>query len=214
MEKCKLCKGNTKTVIHEKFGTFHWCRDCDFIFKDKSDHISEEKELEIYNSHQNSIDDPRYVAYFKRFIEAAIISTGKEFKEGFDFGSGPSPVLATILERDYGIDMDIYDLNYAPNKTYLDKKYDLVTCTEVIEHLENPQEYFDLLASLMKDDGLLAMMTLFHPESEADFLNWHYIRDRTHISLFTPRTFAYMAEKSGLKVAYHNDHRYITFKKR
>lgn len=39
-------------------------------------------------------------------------------KSGLDFGSGPSPVLAMIMERDYGFDMDIYDLFYSPEKPY------------------------------------------------------------------------------------------------
>ncbi|MDD3027822.1 MAG: class I SAM-dependent methyltransferase [Erysipelotrichaceae bacterium] len=214
MEKCKICGGNTRVIRHEKFGTFHWCEQCDFIFKDPQDYVTRDEELKIYNNHNNSIDDPRYVAYFKKFIDEAIVATGRNFKTGFDFGSGPSPVLATILERDYGIEMEIYDLNYAPEKVYLGKKYDLVTCTEVIEHLENPQEYFDLLAGLMKQDSLLALMTLFHPDNEADFLDWHYIRDRTHISLFSPKAFAFLGAKSGLEVVYHNDYRYITFKKK
>ena len=214
MKQCKICNGNTQTVIHEKFGTFYWCDDCGFIFKDSKDYVSSKEELKIYNTHQNSIDDQRYVDYFKRFIDEAIMPTGMKFKSGFDFGSGPSPVLATILQRDYQIPMDIYDLNFAPEKEYQNRKYDLVTCTEVIEHLENPQEYFNLFASLLNDDGLLAMMTLFHPDNVTDFLGWHYIRDRTHISLFSPKALAYLAKQAGLEVVYHNNHRYITFKKK
>lgn len=214
MEKCKICGGMTKKVVHAKFGTFYWCDECDFIFKDARDYVSTRQELQIYNNHNNSIEDPRYVAYFKKFIDEAIDVKKNKFQTGLDFGSGPSPVLATILKQDYQIDMDIYDLNYAPDKVYVNKTYDLITCTEVVEHLENPQAYFELFASLLKEGGLLAMMTLFHPDNADEFLDWHYIRDRTHISLFTPKTLQRLAAQVNLEVAYHNDYRYITFKKR
>ncbi|MDO9493204.1 methyltransferase domain-containing protein [Acetobacterium sp.] len=42
---------------------------------------------------------------------------------------------------------------------YLGKKYDLLTATEVVEHLDDPLDYFSLFENLLKDDGVLSIMT-------------------------------------------------------
>ena len=61
---CKICESNTREIVHPRFGHYRWCEKCDFIYKDKADYVSHEEELRVYNSHQNSIEDPRYVEYF------------------------------------------------------------------------------------------------------------------------------------------------------
>ena len=210
---CKICESNTREIVHPRFGHYRWCEKCDFIFKDEVYHVSKEEELRVYNSHQNSVEDPRYVQYFASFLEAAVFNFTSYGKVGLDFGSGPSPVLSHILETQFGYKMDVYDIYYAKEKSYVGKKYDLITSTEVIEHLSDPLLYFRLFFDLMKDDSVLAIMTLFHQNDHEGFLNWHYIRDRTHVSFYTPKTIEYAAEKTGLKVIYTDNVRYITLKK-
>jgi hypothetical protein len=222
---CKIC-GTSTTLIHqEKFHIdYHSCPGCELISKDEAFILSSSEELEIYNIHNNSIEDPRYVAYFKKFLESAIFpftSSALEMspsqplkKRGFDFGSGPSPVLAQILERDYGVDMDIYDLFYSPEKVYVGKKYNLITSTEVVEHLKNPLPTFQLLKELLEEDGILGIMTWFHKNDATHFKNWHYMRDETHISFYTPKTMAYIADCVGLQVIYSDNYRYTTFTKK
>ncbi|WP_343184988.1 class I SAM-dependent methyltransferase [Anoxynatronum sibiricum] len=190
---------------------YHVCEQCDFIFKEAADIINSDEELRIYNCHQNSIHDPRYVAYFERFLKDAVFPHMNYGRNGLDFGSGPSPVLAQLLERDHGYNMDVYDLFYAPEKVYVGKRYDLITSTEVVEHMRDPMEYFQLFRTLLKPDGILAVMTLFHRNDTNHFLNWHYVRDRSHISFYTPKTMQYMAEKTGLKMIHTNLERYTTF---
>ena len=80
-------------------------------------------------------------------------------RTGFDFGSGPSPVLAELLSSNHGYTMDIYDKFYSPLKIYKNKKYDLVISTEVVEHLDNPIIYFKLFKELLNEQGTLSIMT-------------------------------------------------------
>ena len=209
--KCKICGSDTRKIYHPRFAEYHYCNNCEFISRDEKHIISEQEELQIYNKHNNSIEDPRYVDFFYKFLNEAVFPYVKNDKSGFDFGSGPSPVLAQILERNHKYQMDIYDLFYAPEKVYIGKKYDLITSTEVIEHLRNPLECFRLFVNLLNPEGVLAIMTLFHGNDETDFLNWHYIRDWSHISFYTPKTMAYIASQVGLKVIYTNNIRYTTF---
>lgn len=125
----------------------------------------------------------------------AILNYCSNGRNGFDFGSGPSPVLAMILERNYHFSMDIYDLFYSPHKIYESQKYDLVTVTEVIEHLLNPLQYFHLFKILLKEDSILRIMTLFHPKDRGIFVEWHYVRDMSHISFYTPKTMKLSLKK-------------------
>lgn len=210
-QRCRICNSNTVKYQETKFGSYHHCAFCDFIFKDEKDLLTKADELEIYNSHNNSMEDPGYVAFLKAFIENAILPFAPPQKNGFDFGSGPEPVLAQLLERDYGYKMDIYDYYYSPWRSYENKKYDLVSSTEVVEHLQDPLTAFRLLKSLLNRDGILAVMTHFHPNDPQSFAGWHYIRDRTHISFYTPKTMEYIAEEVGLRIRYTDDIRYTTF---
>lgn len=212
-ENCKICGFKTREIRQKKFGiTYYVCDQCEFISKDNNARISPKEELVIYSRHNNTIEDPRYVAYFVQFIEAAVMPYCKSGKKGLDFGSGSSPVLAMILEKNYDFKMDIYDLFYAPEKIYENQKYDLVTSTEVVEHLPDPLTYFRQFKELLNDGGLLSIMTIFHPKDDAAFLNWHYMRDMSHISFYTPKTMAVIAEIIGLKIVYCNGQRFTSFK--
>jgi hypothetical protein len=211
--KCGICGSTTREILQKKFSLkYHYCDMCGFISKDAENRISLEDELKIYKKHNNSIDDPRYVAYFKDFIDSAVIDFVSNGRRGLDFGSGPSPVLATILDRDYGFDMDIYDLFFAPNKVFSGKKYHLITSTEVFEHLGDPLEYFKLLAGCLEDDGLLSIMTLFHPLDDQEFLDWYYIRDMSHISFFTGDTMKVISGITGLDLVFTDNRRYTSFR--
>lgn len=212
---CKICGSGTREIIHEKTAVrYHCCPVCEFISMDESFLLTAEEEKRRYDAHENSLEDPSYVEYFRRFIDAAIRDNCRSGGRGLDFGSGPSPVLATLLERDYGFVMDIHDPFYAPGKPFLGKTYDLVTCTEVVEHLRDPMGYFRVFEGLLEEDGLLAIMTSFHPKDDEVFLNWHYRRDASHISFYTLKTMQRIALEVGLRIVYTDGERYTAFRKR
>lgn len=210
---CKICSNMTREIHHKTFGIFHRCDFCGFISKDKEDHVSAQAQHTIYDSHHNSIEDPVYVAYFNHFLSEAVFPFVNEGRYGLDFGSGPSPVLAQLLTETYGYDMEIYDLFYSPIKSYLSKTYDLITVTEVVEHLEHPMNFFSLFRKHLKNDGILSVMTQFHPFDDDEFLQWHYIRDRSHISFYTEQTFEIMAQMLDFNILYSDHRKFITFRK-
>lgn len=169
--KCKICGFATESFKSNEFHLeFHHCPRCEFIFKDKEDILEEEEELKRYLLHENSIEDERYLDYFQKFIDGTIGKYQLSGNKVLDFGSGPEPVLAYLLETKYNMDVDIYDIFFAPEKVYEGKKYDLITSTEVVEHLEDPIKYFSLFNSLLKEDGYLCIMTLFHRNDKDKFL--------------------------------------------
>ncbi|MBM7561139.1 class I SAM-dependent methyltransferase [Fusibacter tunisiensis] len=211
--KCKICNSGTRISTHPKEGSVYYvCPVCEFISLDSKFYLNERQELERYGSHNNSVTDLRYVAYFKTFIEETIMNFIGEGKTGLDFGSGPEPVLATLLERDYDFDMDVYDKFFASERVYVGKQYDLITSTEVVEHLDDPLNYFKVFKDSLKADGILAIMTQFHPVEDSVFWNWHYRRDPSHISFYTPRTMAKIASILGFEVLYSDAYKNTVFK--
>ena len=210
---CILCGSQTRGIIHPLQGVFHHCPKCELITKDPSFHPSEEEALQEYSHHENFLNDPRYVAYFVEYIDKAVLPFMGEGKRALDFGSGPAPVLATVLDGSYGYQTDCYDLFFSPEKVYIDRSYDLITCTEVAEHLSDPLATFRLLASLLAPGGVLSLMTLLHNNDDERFFSWHYIREESHIVFYSPKTLGYIASLTALELLYCDGFRYACFGK-
>nr|WP_281389093.1 class I SAM-dependent methyltransferase [Spirochaeta isovalerica] len=139
------------------------------------------------------------------FMEEAVLPFADEKARILDFGSGPVPVLAGLMER-RGFAVIIYDKYYAP--VVPEGSFDFITSTEVFEHLAEPMQTLLLLKKRLSPGAAISVKTLFRPESDEDFMNWWYREDRTHISFFTSRSFLIMAETAGLSIEFC-DHRSI-----
>ncbi len=210
--QCKVCGSDTVTLDDSQHKiTYSVCNHCEFIYKDIQYHISPEQEHTEYKKHNNSFESLGYVKMFERFIDEHIKPLNIN-GVGLEYGSGPGPVLKELLSRE-GITMFDYDPFFNPNTDYKTRKYELITSTEVAEHFTNPIEEFEHIASLLKKDGYLAIMTSFHYNNPDTFLKWWYRRDFTHIAFYTPKTFEIIAEKCNLKIVKHNDKNVIIFQK-
>ncbi|MCD8545556.1 MAG: class I SAM-dependent methyltransferase [Sulfurospirillum cavolei] len=130
-----------------------------------------------------------------------------------DFGSGPTPVLSELLHR-RNVRVDCYDKWYQPKKIYTDRIYDGITSTEVFEHLDDPIAILNELNIHLHQGGIVALMTLFHPKMQADFFQWWYRRDPTHITFYTPKTIGIMAEQCGFEMIKDDGRRIAVLRKR
>lgn len=209
--KCKICNQETYKLYDKQFKIdYHRCQTCGFIYEDPIFHNSYKDEHEEYLRHNNSIEDEGYVNMFLRFIDAFTpYISGKEVLE---YGSGPEPVFSEVLRRN-GYCVTSYDPYFLPDEGYLKKKYDLITSTEVFEHFSEPITEIEKLLSLLKKDGILAIMTQF-PKDDDHFLDWWYRRDPTHISFYTVKSFDYLCHQYHLERVYHNNKDYMILKKK
>lgn len=211
--KCILCQTETESFSHPKTNIqFHRCPNCDLIFKDPSHLIPVEMEKKLYLFHHNSIEQLDYVSYLTDFIDHCI-TPFHQGKSVLEFGCGPTPVLALILAENYHFEVTKYDKIFFPDETYLNHKYFVISLTEVIEHIANPVEVFQSFLSLLHPDGIISMMTLFHPETNDAFLEWWYIRDKSHICFYSLKTFEYLSIRFHLKRLFTDNHRQIVFQK-
>ena len=198
--QCKICQRPTRLLRDEQFRLDYFqCADCQCIFCLEENMLAPDLERKEYLRHNNSLACAGYVKMFDDFIDECVLPFHPGIRSVLDFGSGPEPVLAALLRR-RGFEVDIYDVFFAPDESFKRNRYDLVTATEVFEHLSNPLETLRMLAGCLDNEGIIVVMTLFHPQDDSVFFDWWYRRDPTHITFFTPRTFAVMSEMAGLKV--------------
>lgn len=196
---CKICSNKTHSFEVKQNIKYYYCYNCDFISIDESKIPAPEKEKERYLEHNNGPDQEGYIQMFKRFIKEYITPHKNRISTTLDYGCGHSPILASLL-KEQGFNVDIYDLYFAPEKVYENKKYNLITCTEVIEHLKDPLKTIKIQSKHLGEKGILALTTLFHPGNIQEFIPWWYHSDETHISFFTHKTMQYIAKLSDLKI--------------
>lgn len=141
-----------------------------------------------------SVVDPGDSGY-RKFLSRLSIPLMERLQpgqKGLDFGCGPGPTLSVMMEE-AGYKMELYDPFYYPDRSVLDKSYDFVTSTEVVEHLQNPEKVFSHLFHILNPGGILGLMTKMVVDSNV-FKTWHYIQDSTHICFYSRETFEYISD--------------------
>ncbi len=194
--RCKVCHSSVAHFDDEQMDCLSYhCLKCEVIFKDPSSHVSSELEQQQYAQHNNSLENSGYVQMFESFLE--FVELKDSVQRVLDFGSGPTPVFATILRR-RGLEVEIYDKYYATNP--IEGVFDLIVSTEVFEHLDDPVGVLKRLKSHLGADARVAIMTQFHKGTKEFYLDWWYRRDPTHITFFTPKTFEILADTVNMRV--------------
>lgn len=208
--KCLLCQSTSTDFSCDGKIYFH-CPECDLIFLDPFFRPPREEEKKRYESHQNSLDNEGYVEMFEKFMEKAVLPFFSPPCLALDFGCGPEPVLKVLLERK-GITTEIYDPFFAPKKFSSKNKYDLITCTEVLEHVFEPLKTWDFFLNHLKKEGCLSLMTLLHPSPDK-FREWWYKNDLTHVTFYSLKTFQWIENKFPLKILYTDNKNTLVMKK-
>ncbi len=189
--RCRLCHSEQTTLFHQSEDRdYYLCGECDLVFVPSEFFVNQSDEKAKYDNHQNSIENEGYCQFLDRLL-LPMQALLKPKAKGLDFGSGPGPTLHQLMQK-RGFKMDIYDIFYHNDLSVFTKRYDFITSTEVIEHLHRPLFEIERLWGMLNDDGVLGLMTGFRPD---DFASWYYKRDLTHINFFTPKTFAWLAQK-------------------
>lgn len=215
MCKCRVCESSSLKEVYDNQldSNYYFCEVCEFIFQEEDEIVSIEEEKEVYDQHDNSFESEGYVKMFERFIEKAVDPfISGNIKKALDYGCGPGPVLAKILEKK-GLDVNTFDPIYDNNSEYKNFKYDLITSTEVFEHFIDPLNELEKISNLLKKNGILSIMTLLRPDTEEQFKNWWYKRDKTHISFYSSKTLYLLGKMHNLEMIYNDNKRLITFKK-
>lgn len=151
-----------------------------------------EAEQAEYLLHQNQDNDAGYRQFLAR-LAVPLLQHLPPAAQGLDYGCGPGPALAALL-TEAGHSVALFDPLFFNHPQVLARRYDFVTCTEVVEHFHRPAEEFQRLNALLKPGGVLAIMTRFQTQ-DAAFAQWHYRRDPTHVVFYREHTLRTVAQQ-------------------
>ncbi len=193
MKHCPLCGSHSSSLFfQDSRRDYYRCLHCLLVFVPKAFHLSEQAEKSHYDLHENDPGDPGYRQFLARLYNP-LVSRLRKGSRGLDFGSGPGPTLSVMLEE-AGFQMSVYDIYYAPDRSVLNRRYDFITATEVVEHLSSPQQVLQQLWQLLVPGGILGLMTKQVIDAAA-FAGWHYKNDPTHIAFFSSETFRWLGRR-------------------
>ncbi|MFO7838305.1 MAG: class I SAM-dependent methyltransferase [Desulfosalsimonadaceae bacterium] len=203
ISSCPLCRtADTQFYDADKFRIYRLCPCCSLVFVPKAWHLSTQQEKARYNTHNNDPRDPGYRKFLRRLFDP-LRARLPEGAQGLDFGCGPGPALAAMF-CEAGFSVNLYDKFYAPDQQAFNRVYDFIMAAEVLEHLSRPDQELSRLFSVLRDGGILGVMTKLVQNREA-FANWHYKRDPTHISFFSRQTFLWLAATFDANVEFIPD---------
>lgn len=199
---CPLCKTHAATanVFHiDKRREYYRCETCYLVFVPERFHLSHSEEKNIYDLHQNSPQDAGYRRFLSRLFQP-LQQRLDTSAQGLDFGCGPGPTLSVMFEEQ-GYRVNHYDPHYANDPNMLERRYDFITCTEVIEHFRDPASSWSLLNNLLGPHAWLGIMTKLVINQEA-FSRWHYIQDPTHICFYSKQTLNWIAAQYNYQIEF------------
>ena len=204
---CRLCGHSVDLFVKRKERLYERCPNCHFIQVKAENLPSLEDERQEYRLHNN---DPEQIGY-RRFLSPVtslalewLQSQSKEVVHILDFGAGPGRAISAILAES-GWRVANYDPIFGPFELPAKGSVDLLICTEVVEHFHQPMKDWSLMMELLSTQGVALVMTEWsHNHHEAaDFLNWRYIREHSHVGFYHPDTFRWLSNTFGCRVQFH-----------
>ena len=138
---CPVCRLDGTRAFAAVDGRRYWrCVHCEATFLDPAQYPTPARERAEYLRHRNDPADPGYRAFLAR-LAAPLLARLAPGAEGLDYGCGPGPALAAML-AEAGHRVSLYDPFFHPDEAALARRYDFVSCTEVVEHFHRPAAEF------------------------------------------------------------------------
>jgi SAM-dependent methyltransferase len=196
---CPLCGARAVRPYHRADQREYVdCARCRLIFVPPRYWPTRDEERARYDQHRNAPADAGYRAFLSRPFRA-VLDRVPPPATGLDFGSGPGPTLSTMLEE-AGYAVSLFDVYYAPERAVLDRSYDFITCTEVIEHLHEPTRDLRRLVERLVPGGWLIVQTQLLPAKDLFTTTWRYRRDPTHVAFYSVEAFRWLADLLGCRM--------------
>jgi 2-polyprenyl-3-methyl-5-hydroxy-6-metoxy-1,4-benzoquinol methylase len=214
--QCAICGSNAHTV-HLAFTEIPVvkCSDCEFMWSSKV--LAEQEQRQYY---ENSFGSRRHLqgqivnAKVNSWAIQELMNLG-EIKKVLDVGTGYGFFLNELRKKGVdvtGVELSHQEAAFAKSTLSLNvvnlplsesgltrHSYDLVTSFEVIEHVSHPVEFIEEMASFVKPNGHLLIMTDNFESRMAKVLGAAFPKwiPHSHISHFSPLTLENAALKTG-----------------
>ncbi len=209
--ECPLCDARARRTAVVDGRPLLDCEDCGLLAVPRPWHVSPEEEHRRYLLHRNSLDNEGY----RRLLEDIVKTLRRVLPpEGaprvVDYGSGPTPALVSLL-RAAGYTACGYDPFFEPLPLRLGAA-DAVVSVETFEHFRMPRDEVPRVLACLRPHGWLVVRTALRDAAPPPE-RWHYVRDETHVAFYAQRTFAWMAERWGLRLVWTDGIRLIVLQR-
>ena len=223
--RCPLCNKDNKNefvvIINHKSKKAIRCDFCELVYL--KDYKKDRKE--IYNDdysiwNESNKDIEKSVAESKKILFENILHKVLKFqkdtkdKKILDIGTGQGYLLdvASKYEFDcYGVEISEYASKEAnkkfPNKIfngdlkqakYKDNFFDVITLTDVLEHINNPLDFFKEVCRITKPDGIILITTPSHDSITQKILrkNWFQYKEE-HVTYWNEKSINLFFDKNN-----------------
>jgi len=217
---CLSCEAASPRYLGDKNGYHVWkCSRCSLVFVNP---MPTDAEIdEFYSQHPRNDKYQRksggkYRRARWRILRLKRLVSGRRFLDiGCSIGSSVEAAREAGFEAT-GIDLDPQSIAMAqeqfPKCRFMHtssgelaragERFDLIFCTEVIEHVTDPQAFVDDLHALLNPGGIVFLTTphATHFRIPQDILSWYGLKPPEHIVLFGRKSIEALFERRGLKV--------------
>jgi hypothetical protein len=215
---CKLCNASVvhmdycdfnKTCNGYDFGRsgvlveYFRCSQCGFLFTDFFDDWSNQDFSEFVYNDEYVKADPDYNGKRPRGIAAhlnGLLAPCRGTGSLLDYGGGSGIFVEEMRKNGY-IDSEVYDPFAQPIKP--NRKFDIITAFEVIEHTTDPLKTFEEIFNFMNPQGCLVISQTIQPQDiESLGAQWWYVAPRNgHVSFYTDFSMGVIASMNNMQYA-------------
>lgn len=195
---------------------YHRCAACGFVFTTAFDDWSDDDfARHVYNEDYVLID-PDYVERRPKAHAGIIAAMFAEHRDGLavlDYGGGNGLLARTLEAHGFAI-AQTYDPFGAGRNEKPDRRFDMVTCFEAMEHATDPDALVQSLAGLVEENGIILFSTLTQTaEFHAWGMAWWYIAPRNgHVSIFSPGALQRVWGRHGFALGSFDDGWHVAFR--
>jgi 2-polyprenyl-3-methyl-5-hydroxy-6-metoxy-1,4-benzoquinol methylase len=213
--KCPICDSIAKKNIGEKNSfRINECKGCLTIYVEKiedsinyfdySNYYGEDN-LNIpdfiFDTYRNTIKDFEPYRNTNRFLDVGcgagtLLDIGKELNWDVFGVEVSKPAAEHLSKRGLNVFHGTLEEANFPNNNF-----DVITCTEVIEHVTNPKELLKEIARIITPKGILWMTTPHSRGLSGRLLgaNWSAVAPPEHLNLFSVESLKMCLEEVGFK---------------
>ncbi len=224
-EKCPLCSGSSPHWLAKSGRDYCRCNHCGLIWiaeglvRDEQSRSIYEQPVPVFIQDGNAryyLDETSNdAALAKLQIVRRYASTGVRL---LDVGSGFGHFLGVAKSTfdAVGLELSPFAVEWSRRELQVQNfvgslydipraivpPFDVVTCWDVIEHLEQPRQALEALANLTKSGGLLFLSTPDAGSVVARLLgrHWYYLDPVQHIALFNRANLTDLAQTVGFSL--------------
>jgi 2-polyprenyl-3-methyl-5-hydroxy-6-metoxy-1,4-benzoquinol methylase len=211
--KCPSCQSDQATVAGEKHGfQLVVCRDCQTIFTERLPIFAEAENYDEYYTEAN-LQVPEIIN--KRVGEIIDgFAKHRQTNRLLDIGFGAGTILQIAQQKDwdvFGVEVSKPAVEQAEKAgfsvfhgelgaaAYPDHYFDVITASEIVEHLPEPQELFNEVARILRPGGLFWVTTPSAHSLSYRLMGvkWSVVCPPEHIQLFSQKGIIKMLKTAG-----------------